>query len=102
YNVKLLVGDPKTSTDNELMFIEAVLGHEYFHNWTGDRVTVRDWFELTLKEGLTVLRDRQFTEDMHSKTIKRIDDAIDLRVRQFASDAGPTSHPILPERVEEF
>lgn len=102
FNVKYLVGSPEMSTDDELIDIEAVIGHEYFHNYSGDRVTVRDWFELTLKEGLTVLRDRQFTEDMHSKEIKRIDDAIGLRSAQFMEDAGPTSHPIRPDRVEEF
>jgi aminopeptidase N len=102
FNVSYLVGSGETSTDDELTNIEAVIGHEYFHNYSGDRVTVRDWFELTLKEGFTVLRDRQFTEDMHSKEIKRIDDAIDLRAIQFMEDAGPTSHPIRPDKVEEF
>lgn len=102
FNVKLLVGSPETSTDAELIDIEAVIGHEYFHNWTGDRVTLRDWFELTLKEGLTVLRDRQFTADMHSASIKTIDDATDLRAAQFMEDSGPTSHPIRPDIVEEF
>lgn len=102
FNVKYLVGSPEMSTDDELIDIEAVIGHEYFHNYSGDRVTVRDWFELTLKEGFTVLRDRQFTEDMHSKEIKRIDDAIGLRSTQFMEDSGPTAHPIRPDRVEEF
>ncbi|HEX2753054.1 MAG TPA: aminopeptidase N [Alphaproteobacteria bacterium] len=102
FNVSYLVGSPETSTDAELIDIEAVIGHEYFHNYSGDRVTVRDWFELTLKEGFTVLRDRQFTEDMHSKEIKRIDDAVDLRAIQFMEDSGPTSHPIRPDKVEEF
>lgn len=102
FNVVYLVGSPETSTDDELIDIEAVIGHEYFHNYSGDRVTVRDWFELTLKEGFTVLRDRQFTEDMHSKEIKRIDDAVGLRSIQFMEDAGPTSHPIRPDKVEEF
>lgn len=102
FNVKYLVGSPEMSTDDELIDIEAVIGHEYFHNYSGNRVTVRDWFELTLKEGLTVLRDRQFTEDMHSKEIKRIDDAIGLRSTQFMEDSGPTSHPIRPDLVEEF
>lgn len=102
FNVSLLVGDADISTDDELTYIEAVIGHEYFHNYSGDRVTVRDWFELTLKEGLTVLRDRQFTEDTHSKLIKRIDDATDMKSVQFVEDSGPTSHPIRPDRVEEF
>ncbi|MCE9506776.1 MAG: aminopeptidase N, partial [Alphaproteobacteria bacterium] len=102
FNVSLLVGNAETSTDNELISIEAVIGHEYFHNWTGDRVTVRDWFELTLKEGLTVLRDRQFTSDLHSSAIQTIDDAVELRAGQFMEDSGPASHPIRPDRVEEF
>jgi aminopeptidase N len=102
FNVSLLVGNPETSTDNELIQIEAVIGHEYFHNWTGDRVTLRDWFELTLKEGLTVLRDRQFTSDLHSSAIQTVDDAVELRAGQFMEDSGPASHPIRPDRVEEF
>lgn len=102
FNVSYLIGTPETSTDDELTRIEGVIGHEYFHNYSGDRVTVRDWFELTLKEGLTVLRDRQFTEDMHSQAIKRIDDAVTLRSVQFMEDASPLSHPIRPDRVEEF
>ena len=102
FNVSLLVGSPEISTDDALIDIEAVIGHEYFHNWTGDRVTLRDWFELTLKEGLTVLRDRQFTGDMHSQAIKTIDDATDLRAGQFMEDSSPMAHPIRPDRVEEF
>ncbi len=102
YNVSLLIGNPESSTDRELIDIEAVLGHEYFHNWTGDRVTLRDWFELTLKEGLTVLRDRQFTSDLHSAAIQTIDDAVELRAGQFLADSGPNAHPIRPELVEEF
>ena len=102
FNVSYLVGNKKVSTDSELIAIEAVIGHEYFHNWSGDRVTVRDWFELTLKEGFTVLRDRQFTEEMHSRPIKQIDDAVDLKGRQFIEDSSPNSHPIRPNRVEEF
>ena len=102
YNISTLVGSPETTTDEDLTYIERVVAHEYFHNWTGDRVTLRDWFELTLKEGLTVLRDRQFTADLHSPAIKIIADARDLRTRQFAEDAGPSSLPIRPERVEEF
>ena len=102
FNVSYLVGSPKVSTDSELISIEAVIGHEYFHNWSGDRVTVRDWFQLTLKEGFTVLRDRQFTEDMHSRAIKQIEDAVELKARQFIEDSSPNSHPIRPDRVEEF
>jgi aminopeptidase N len=102
FNVSCLVGSPETSTDDELIYIEAVLGHEYFHNYSGDRVTLRDWFELTLKEGFTVLRDRQFTEDMHSQAIKRINDATGLKSGQFMEDGSPLSHPIRPDKVEEF
>lgn len=102
FNVTYLLGNPDTATDDELIDIEAVIGHEYFHNWTGDRVTVRDWFELTLKEGLTVLRDRQFTADMHSAAIKTIDDANTMQSAQFVEDSGSSAHPIRPDRVEEF
>jgi aminopeptidase N len=73
------------------------VGHEYFHNWTGNRVTCRDWFQLTLKEGLTVFRDQEFSGDMNSNAVKRIEDVRMLRGRQFAEDAGPMSHPIRPE-----
>jgi aminopeptidase N len=102
FNVSYLVGSPETSTDDELIRIESVIAHEYFHNYSGDRVTLRDWFELTLKEGFTVLRDRQFTEDMHSQAIKRIGDATDMKAIQFMEDGGPLSHPIRPDKVEEF
>jgi aminopeptidase N len=102
FNVSYLVGSPETSTDDELIRIESVIAHEYFHNYSGDRVTVRDWFELTLKEGFTVLRDRQFTEDTHSKAIKRIQDATGMKAVQFLEDSGPLSHPIRPDKVEEF
>ena len=102
FNISCLIGDPDTVTDNELIRIEGIIGHEYFHNWSGNRVTLRDWFELTLKEGLTVLRDREFTADMHSAPIKTINDARGLRSIQFMEDAGPTAHPIRPEMVEVF
>jgi len=74
-----------------------VIGHEYFHNWTGNRVTCRDWFQLTLKEGLTVFRDQQFSSDMGSAAVKRIEDVRTLRSRQFSEDSGPRAHPIRPE-----
>lgn len=102
FNISLLAGDPDTTTDARLIDIEAVIGHEYFHNWSGNRVTVRDWFELTLKEGLTVLRDRQFTADMHSKATKDIEDASIMEAGQFIEDSGPSSHPIRPDFVQEF
>ena len=102
FNISLLAGDPDTTTDARLIAIEAVIGHEYFHNWSGNRVTVRDWFELTLKEGLTVLRDRQFTADMHSKASKDIEDAAIMEAGQFIEDGGPSAHPIRPDFVQEF
>lgn len=102
FNVKYIAGDPDISTDETLNYIEAVIAHEYFHNYSGDRVTVRDWFELTLKEGLTVLRDGQFTADMHSEAIKTIEDARDIKSIQFKQDASPMAHPIRPDSVEEF
>ncbi len=102
FNVSRLVGNPETSTDGDLMDIEEVIGHEYFHNWTGDRVTVRDWFEISLKESLTSLRQRQFASDMHSAAVKLIDDATLLRAGQFIEDSGPSSHCVRPDRVEEF
>jgi aminopeptidase N len=76
-----------------------VVAHEYFHNWTGNRVTCRDWFQLTLKEGLTVYRDQEFTADMTSRPVKRIEDVSRLRTGQFGEDAGPTAHPIRPDEV---
>jgi aminopeptidase N len=102
FNVSTLVGNPETATDAELIYIEAVIGHEYSHNWTGDRVTVRDWFELSLKESLTDYRTHQFTADMHSKALATIDEAVTLRATQFPEDAGPAAHFVRPERVEAF
>ncbi len=100
FNVAYLVGDYKTATDDELIHIENVIGHEYSHNWTGDRVTLRDWFELSLKESLTNLRAAQFTSDMHSAAIATIDDAVSLRSGQFPEDAGPSSRCIRPDEIE--
>ncbi len=97
FNSKYVLAQPETATDSEYEAIEGVIAHEYFHNWTGNRVTCRDWFQLTLKEGLTVLRDQQFSADMTSPAVKRIDDVKRLRSSQFAEDAGPMSHPIRPE-----
>jgi aminopeptidase N len=102
FNINSLCGSPETSTDTQLLRIETVVGHEYFHNWTGDRVTVRDWFEISLKESLTELRNEQFAADMNSKAIQTIDDAIYLRSVQFREDAGPTAHNVRPERAESF
>ena len=97
FNSKYVLAKPETATDSDYEGIEGVIGHEYFHNWTGNRVTCRDWFQLTLKEGLTVFRDQQFTSDMTSHLVKRIDDVRSLRIRQFPEDAGPMSHPIRPD-----
>ena len=97
FNAKYVLADPKTATDDEYEAIEAVIAHEYFHNWTGNRVTCRDWFQLTLKEGLTVYRDQRFTADMTSAPVKRIQDIRRLRASQFPEDAGPLAHPIRPE-----
>jgi len=92
-----VLADVDTATDDDYQAIEGVIGHEYFHNWTGNRVTCRDWFQLTLKEGLTVFRDQQFSADMGSPAVKRIDDVRKLRSAQFAEDSGPMAHPIRPE-----
>jgi aminopeptidase N len=97
FNSKFVLAEVETATDDDYQAIEGVIAHEYFHNWTGNRVTCRDWFQLTLKEGLTVFRDQQFSADMGSAAVKRIDDVRKLRTAQFAEDAGPMSHPIRPE-----
>ncbi len=97
FNSKYVLASPETATDSDFLGVEAVIAHEYFHNWTGNRVTCRDWFQLTLKEGLTVFRDQQFTADQTSAAVKRIDDVVALRSRQFAEDNGPMAHPIRPE-----
>ncbi|MDA1266792.1 MAG: aminopeptidase N, partial [Planctomycetota bacterium] len=97
FNSKFVLARPDTATDADYEHIEGVIGHEYFHNWTGNRVTCRDWFQLTLKEGLTVYRDQRFTADMTSAPVKRIDDVMGLRRAQLPEDAGPMAHPIRPE-----
>ena len=97
FNTAYVLADPTTASDTDYERVEGVIGHEYFHNWTGNRVTCRDWFQLTLKEGLTVFRDQEFSGDMGSKAVKRIEDVRSLRAGQFAEDAGPMSHPIRPE-----
>ncbi|KAL2642324.1 hypothetical protein R1flu_009911 [Riccia fluitans] len=96
FNSKLVLASPETATDSDYASIEGVIGHEYFHNWTGNRVTCRDWFQLSLKEGLTVFRDQEFSSDMGSRAVKRIADVIRLRISQFPQDAGPMSHPVRP------
>ena len=102
FNSKYVLARPDTATDTDYQGIEGVIGHEYFHNWTGNRVTCRDWFELTLKEGLTVFRDEEFSADMQSRAVKRIRVVRDLRGRQFPEDDGPMSHPIRPDRYVEI
>ncbi len=102
FNSKYVLAKQDTATDTDFIGIEAVIGHEYFHNWSGNRITCRDWFQLTLKEGLTVFRDQQFTADMNAAAPKRIDDVNVLRSAQFAEDAGPMSHPIQPDSYQEI
>lgn len=105
FNTKYILAKPQTATDTDYVNIERVIGHEYFHNWTGNRVTCREWFELTLKEGLTVLRDQLFTEDMTSPGVARIDVVNTLRNHQFPEDASPMAHPIRPDnylKIDNF
>ncbi len=97
FNAARVLASPDTATDDDYEVIDGVIAHEYFHNWTGNRVTCRDWFQLTLKEGLTVFRDQQYSADMTSAAVKRIDDVLFLRALQFPEDAGPMAHPIRPE-----
>ena len=102
FNSSLVLASPETATDMNYERIESVIAHEYFHNWTGNRITCRDWFQLCLKEGLTVFRDQHFTKDMRDPAVKRIEDVITLRGRQFAEDAGPLSHPPRPKQYVEI
>ncbi len=102
FNSRLVLADPRTATDEMFERIQGVVAHEYFHNWTGNRVTCRDWFQLTLKEGLTVFRDQQFSADMTQRDLKRIYDVEDLRQLQFPEDAGPMAHPIQPKSYIEI
>ncbi|MEY4210296.1 MAG: hypothetical protein RLZ92_675 [Pseudomonadota bacterium] len=102
FNTKFVLARPDTATDSDYEHIEGVIGHEYFHNWTGNRVTCRDWFQLSLKEGFTVFRDQEFSGDRTSRAVKRIEAVNALRTRQFAEDAGPLAHPIRPEAYIEI
>ncbi|HWD48737.1 MAG TPA: aminopeptidase N, partial [Rhizomicrobium sp.] len=97
FNEKLVLASPETATDADYERIESVVAHEYFHNWTGDRITCRDWFQLSLKEGLTVFRDQAFSADMRSAPVKRIEEVKALRMSQFVEDAGPLAHPVQPQ-----
>ena len=102
FNDKYVLASPETATDGDYARIEAVIAHEYFHNWTGNRITCRDWFQLCLKEGLTVFRDQEFSADMRSRPVKRIADVRGLRAAQFIEDAGPLAHPVRPEQYKEI
>jgi aminopeptidase N len=102
FNTKFVLARPDTATDSDYEHIEGVIGHEYFHNWTGNRITCRDWFQLSLKEGFTVFRDQEFTGDRTSKAVNRIENVNMLRTRQFAEDAGPMAHPIRPDAYIEI
>ncbi|GMM91720.1 aminopeptidase N [Qipengyuania sp. MTN3-11] len=102
FNTKYVLADPETATDGDFDAIEGVIAHEYFHNWSGNRVTCRDWFQLSLKEGFTVLRDQLFSQDMHSAPVKRIEDVRVLRSVQFPEDSGPLAHPIRPDSYREI
>jgi aminopeptidase N len=102
FNSKLLLANPETATDADYSNIEGVIAHEYFHNWTGNRVTCRDWFQLSLKEGLTVFRDQEYSSDVGSRAVERIGAVDFLRAQQFAEDAGPTAHPVRPDSYAEI
>jgi len=102
FNDKYVLADPETATDQDYANVEAVIAHEYFHNWTGNRITCRDWFQLCLKEGLTVFRDQEFSSDMRSRPVKRISDVRMLKSHQFPEDAGPLAHPVRPRTYKEI
>jgi aminopeptidase N len=102
FNSAYILASPETATDEDYRAIEEVIGHEYFHNWSGNRVTCRDWFQLSLKEGLTVFRDQEFSSDMQSRGVKRIEDVRNLRTSQFAEDGGPMAHPVRPDSYIEI
>jgi aminopeptidase N len=102
FNSRYVLATPETATDDDYLAIEEVVGHEYFHNWSGNRVTCRDWFQLSLKEGLTIFRDQEFSAAMNSRGVKRIADVRYLRTAQFAEDAGPMAHPVRPDSYMEI
>lgn len=102
FNTALVLAHPETATDADFYRVESVIGHEYFHNWTGNRVTCRDWFQLSLKEGLTVFRDQEFSADMNSRAVQRIDDVEGLRSMQYPEDAGPLAHAVRPDSYIEI
>ncbi len=102
FNSKAVLASPETATDDDFARVEAIIAHEYFHNWTGNRITCRDWFQLCLKEGLTVFRDQQFSGDLRSHAVKRIEDVLSLRARQFREDGGPLAHAVRPDSFVEI
>jgi aminopeptidase N len=102
FNSSCVLASPETATDHDFYNIQSIIGHEYFHNWSGNRVTCRDWFQLSLKEGFTVFRDEEFSSDLNSRAVKRIDDVNVLRIHQFAQDASPMAHPVRPDRYMEI
>src|SRR5262249_10354266 len=102
FNDKYVLASPETATDNDFERIEAIIAHEYFHNWTGNRITCRDWFQLCLKEGLTVFRDQEFGADQRGATVQRIAEVRNLKARQFPEDMGPLAHPARPDRYIEI
>lgn len=102
FNASCVLASPETATDADYYTIQSIIGHEYFHNWSGNRVTCRDWFQLSLKEGFTVFRDQEFSADLNSRGVKRIDDVNVLRTHQFAEDAGPMAHPVRPDHYIEI
>ena len=102
FNDKYVLASPETATDGDFDRIEAIIAHEYFHNWTGNRITCRDWFQLCLKEGLTVFRDQEFSADARSRAVERISDVRGLRAHQFMEDAGPLAHPVRPRLYHEI
>src|SRR5438045_9086840 len=102
FNSRLLLADSQVATDADYDAIEGVVGHEYFHNWTGNRVTCRDWFQLSLKEGLTVFRDQEYGADTYSRAMTRIQEVRGLRGAQFPEDAGPMKHPVRPQSYMEI
>jgi aminopeptidase N len=102
FNSSCVLASPETATDDDFYTIQSIVGHEYFHNWSGNRVTCRDWFQLSLKEGFTVMRDQSFSADLNSEAVQRIDDVDKLRSLQFAEDAGPMAHPVRPDSYIEI
>ncbi|AFJ01329.1 Membrane alanine aminopeptidase N [Methylophaga frappieri] len=102
FNAACVLASPETATDDDFYTIQSIVGHEYFHNWSGNRVTCRDWFQLSLKEGFTVMRDQSFSADLNSAAVQRIDDVDMLRRMQFAEDAGPMAHPVRPDSYMEI